>query len=138
MANYYGSARTNYFEVKELEAFKEAMDGLGCDMEVYQQGEGGLVALLVHDENGMFPSQRFDENGEELGDIDISLEVAAHLVEGSVAIFMEVGTEKLRYLSGYSWAVNSDGKVVSVSIDDIYDKAKELTNNPESITSATY
>jgi hypothetical protein len=41
--------------------------------------------------------------------LDLFGEVAGHLVEGSVAVFIEVGAEKLRYLTGWAVAVNSSG-----------------------------
>lgn len=52
--------------------------------------------------------------------------VAAHLVDGDVAVFLEVGAEKMRYLGGIAYAVNSQGESRTVSLEDIYEQAKPL------------
>jgi hypothetical protein len=49
---------------------------------------------------------------------------------------MEVGTEKYRYLNGIAFAVNNKKEVIRISLDDIYEKAKETLGSQ--ITTATY
>lgn len=61
--------------------------------------------------------------------------VARHLIDGDVAVFQEVGSEKMRYVGGVSVAVNSKGETVRVDLDDIYEKAKALGEN---VTVAAY
>lgn len=60
---------------------------------------------------------------------------------GEVLVVQKVGAEKLRYLFGYSEAYfkKPDGsvKIVSIILDDIYEKAKEKFG-VKSITEATY
>lgn len=142
MANFYGNARTNYFRVKDVEAFKSW---------VWSTGEVRVLERIAPDgaeffgfasecpDSGCFPNARYDE---ELGDneeIDWAEELSQHLVEGEVAVMMECGAEKLRYLSGWSRAIYSDGRDVWVSMDDIYAKAAKAFNVPvASITEATY
>jgi hypothetical protein len=48
---------------------------------------------------------------------------------------MGSGSEKLRYITGYAVAFNSDGDVETISLDEIYDRAKSLGNK---ITKAEY
>ena len=138
MANFYGTARTNYFEVKDLEAFEEAMSKLP-DLEiVYKEG---LVGLLVDDgDSGCFPSFTYDEDAGELdgNEIDIAEYVAEHLADGAVAIFMQCGAEKMRYVSAYAEAINSKFQRKFVSLDDIYDLAAGLTTSMKAVTRAEY
>lgn len=68
-------------------------------------------------------------------DIDIVSELQEHLADDEVAIFMAIGSEKLRYLDGYAIAFNNKGEIRNVSLDDIYKLASELGPN---VTQATY
>jgi len=52
--------------------------------------------------------------------------IAELLVDGEVAIFYEIGNEKLRYLTGYAVAVNNKGERREVSLYSIEEIAKEL------------
>jgi hypothetical protein len=52
---------------------------------------------------------------------------------------MEIGAEKLRYLTGVAIAVNHKGRVVELTLGDIYRKASRIFRVAESeITQATY
>lgn len=131
MANWYGKARTNYFRVKDVEAFRETFK----DLEVEVITDKDMVGLLAEGEFGDFPSGHHDENDEWV-DVDVEALVAEHLVKGEVAVFMTVGWEKMRYLTGHARAVNSAGETRQVDLDDIYDLARrELGLN---VTTATY
>lgn len=122
MANYYASARSNYFKVKDLEAFKAWVDtipGIG----LWADRPDGEVGIFVNDCDGAgWPSYRWnDELAPEPDDFDLAEELSEHLTDDSVAILMEVGNEKLRYLTGFAIAVNSKGEILRVSINDIYE-----------------
>ena len=138
MANFYGTARTNYFEVKDLEAFEEAMGRLP-DLEIIHND--GLVGLMVNDgDSGCFPSFTYDEDNAEFDEqeIDIAEYVAEHLADGAVAIFIQAGAEKLRYVSGYAEAINNKFQRKALSLDNIYDMAAGLTTSAKAITRAEY
>jgi hypothetical protein len=135
MANYYGNSRSNYFKVKSKENFKKFLD-LMYDMEYIEDSEG-RVGFLVSGEGGSIPCEIWDENADEYVDLDFDALLAQHLQDGEVAIYQEVGAEKLRYLVGYSIAVNSKGKRVAVSINDIYRIAQEELGG-ENITLCEY
>lgn len=123
MANWYGSARSNYFHVKDVEAFKEWVDTLsGCGVINDDEGRWGL---LVNSENGGWPSNRYDEETDGYVDIDLAKELVEHLAEGQVAVLMECGAEKLRFITGFATAVSWTGETVQISLDDIYQKAQE-------------
>lgn len=52
-------------------------------------------------------------------------EIATHLKDGEVAIFLEVGHEGLRYLAGNAITVHSSGKIVTHRLSDIYAKVRD-------------
>ena len=69
----------------------------------------------------------------------LHVEHVADLVEGQVAVLMEVGSEKYRYVTGQTIAVRWDGRVVHLSLNDIYEKAaREFGVDVKSITPAEY
>jgi hypothetical protein len=135
MANYYEASRSNYFAVKNLEAFKTAIEMFPIELvsKTTEDGET-LVALLGDYENG-FAWTYYDEDTED--DIEIVWEdiFKEHLADDIVAIFMGTGSEKLRYLSGWAVAYNNKGETRSVDLGSIYELGKELGSK---ITDATY
>ena len=136
MANWYGSSRSNYFRVKDHAAFlKWAED---CGLGVFESRQDtGLFAIHGGEstEDGSWPSYDVEHDTE----IDLVAELAQHLPEGQVAVLMEVGAEKLRYLTGSAFAINSKGKVAEITLGDIYRKAARTFNISENeITRAEY
>lgn len=132
MANYNGSCRSNYFNVKDDEAFMEAMNDIpSISLKKTKQG---FVILGEHTDSG-WPSHFYNDETGEATDIDLPEIVSKHLVDGDVAIFMESGAEKLRYIAGYAEAINNKGERKSINLDQIYDLAKELG---ATITNAAY
>jgi hypothetical protein len=123
MANWYGQARSNYFKVKDIEAFKEALSPV--EIEVSYSPENDNCMIMSTDEYGGWPSQYYDEDKDDSVDFELTTIVAQHLVEGQVCVLIETGAEKLRYLSGHSVAFDHSGETVYVSLDDIYAKAEE-------------
>lgn len=132
MANYYAHARSNYFLVKDVDAFKEEMDGI-TSIEVIES-KNGHYGLLSKAEDG-WPWSGWDLSKDE--DVDIEWEdiFARHLADDEVAIIMEVGNEKLRYLSGVAIAYNNKKETRAVDLASIYELAKELGAN---VTEAYY
>lgn len=127
MANYEGKGRSNYFKVKDIKKFKDFIEEFS-DLSFVRQNEcglDGLVGFLVECESGTLPVYRGDEDTREEEEIDFVSLLAEHLQEGQVAIIQQIGSEKLRYLSGTSIAVNSKGEALSVDLNDIY----ELVNS---------
>ena len=131
MANYYASGRSNYFRVKDVEAFKNEVKVIGS-LEVYEKD--GFISLLSNNEGG-FPNDHFDEYADDYLEIDWDAIFAKHLADEEVAIIMEAGSEKLRYINGYAVAYNNKGESRIVTLNSIYDLAKELGSN---ITRAEY
>lgn len=145
MANYYGQARTNYFAVKDADAFLADMADLPVEVitETTNSGETLYGFLDANQDGAGLDYSRIieieNEDGEvEETDVDIFWTdiLASHLADGHVAILMEIGSEKYRYLSGYAVAVNSKGETREVVLGkDIYDLAHELGDQ---ITGVSY
>ncbi len=119
MANWYGTSRSNYFKVKNEEAFHAWAESR--NLEVLEGRRGLLgVAPSSMSEDGSWPSYDSEMDAE----IDFQAELIEHLAEGQVAILMAIGAEKLRYLTGFSVALAWDGRRMSVDIADIYYKVE--------------
>lgn len=135
MANWYGTARSNYFRVKDVSQFLIWADAR--DLDTFQNKEG-RYAIAARDGEG-WPSSYVDTAGDY--DVEVEFdpptELFAHLADGEVAVLMEVGNEKLRYLTGYAVAVNHKGDIVSVRLDEIYKKACQAFQ-VEDVTRAEY
>lgn len=138
MANYYSSARTNYFRVKDVDAFNawfKEFEKSGA--EAVKDARENTFAILFGQESGV-PSSR--QNGDDFDEIDFDeidfmSELSEHLADDEVAILQESGAEKLRYIVGYAVAINNKGERREISIHGIYDLAKELGKN---VTQAEY
>lgn len=137
MANFYGTARSNYFQVKNPEAFKAwvtMVPGLGlwettqADLQAAETEEEkqrlACVFGIYSDDagSGWWPYMVENADGE-FQEFDLVDSLAPHLADGQVAVLMESGAEKLRYLCGNAVAFDNTGNVVQVNLDDIYAKA---------------
>lgn len=139
MANYYGVGRTNYFAVKDGQAFVADMLELPVEV-ITREDENGETLYGLMDANpdgGGWEWSRVIETEAEDGemdytdvDIDWSDILASHLKDGWVAILMETGAEKYRYMMGYAIAINSKGETREVNLDrEIMRLAEELGSN---------
>jgi len=52
-------------------------------------------------------------------------ELSRLLARREVAVVMEVGSEKMRYLIGYAAAVDARGRRIQIALSDIYRRCKE-------------
>lgn len=122
MANYIASSRSNYFKVKDAEAFKDWASGLS-GVVVWDKEDA--FALAVDDDCGAWPSDRWVEEANDWINIDFAQELSVHLQDDQVAVLMEVGAEKLRYLVGTAEAINAKGESIYLSLSQIYGMALE-------------
>lgn len=130
MANWYGTARSNYVRLKDPQAVKALLAERTPEVHVEESSsKPGLYVFLVSgmSDSGGWPSvPLLDADGEEDDDADhIGFDdlIAEHLADGEVLILVECGAEKLRYLTGWARALRvKDGKRqdLFVSIEDIY------------------
>lgn len=137
MANYYASARSNYFRVKDAEAFKAWAESRNLEVwDRTEEKDGRFGICPLNGDDGGWPNCFYDEDADEYVDFELAAELGEHLAEGEVAILSEVGAEKLRYLNAYAVAVNWKGETKYVHLDDaIMEEAKKLGPN---VTASIY
>jgi len=142
MADWYGSARSNYFRVKDEAAFRKAAAGHGLDVFTSNVNEETLFMVAPNyewNDKGGWPTWYSTDEGGEPIELDIVSELAKHLVEGEIAVLIEAGAEKLRYITGHTTAFNSVGKRIDLDLGDIYSKAARRFHVPvNKITAAQY
>lgn len=140
MANYTAVARSNYFQVKDLAAFREEakLYNLTVRDAIDPQRKANGFVMIHPDQDGDcggWPGFLWDDDLEEEVEFDLHSWVAGHLMKGQVAVLEEVGFEKLRYLVGVAVAVNSQGETRAVQLGDILEQARQLG---ESVTDTSY
>lgn len=123
MANYYGVARTNYFQVQDVEAFDRFCEKWGVTKLVAD--DPALVGFMCDEHEHGFPCSYTGPDGER-EDGDIASDLAPLLADGHVAIGVETGHEKVRYVVGYAWAVNNRLETRRIDLNDIDTLAREL------------
>jgi hypothetical protein len=137
MANWFGYARSNAFRVKDTDAFEDAVAALYVGVKSIRNEHGQITLLAGDTENGGWPSWRHFTDTDDDDEFDIAEFVAPYLADGEVAVFLEVGAEELRQLTGFATATDSTGHSVTVSLSDIYEAAaRELGIPAASITRA--
>jgi hypothetical protein len=122
MADYQCMSRSNYFKVKDIEKFNDWVSSLPGDW--YSHGSETKEGVMMASETGGPPSDRYDEEKDDYVELDFYKELSQHLQKGEVAVFKEIGWEKLRYLVGQAVAVRWDGKCQAVCLDDVFKKVK--------------
>ena len=119
MANWYGTARSNYFKVKDAEAFKSFADSVNLRWHASPDG-----SFMIHaNDEGSWPNDYYDETREDYVELDLVCEISQHLQEDQIVVLIEAGAEKLRYITGYAVAFNKQAETVHLSLDDIYEAA---------------
>lgn len=138
MANYVAYARTNYVKVSDMDTLKRYLQD--WPISVYPSSEEGYFCFICEDPDGAgWPGYGYDEDDNE---IEFLWEDVMQFIEpGQVLVALEVGAEKLRYLTGIAEAYirTEDGRVLllNINLHDIYQKARE-TFQVEHITTAEY
>lgn len=140
MANYYGQARTNYFRVKDAEAFLAEMSTLPVQVITDEHKDTGetLYGFMddSHDGAGLSWSTWDDETDE---DIEINwIEILGkHIAPGWSAILMEVGHEKYRYLNAYAVVVTESG-FKELNLENLAHDVARAELDAEHVTSVSY
>jgi hypothetical protein len=142
MANYYGKGRSNHFKVKDIERFKKIASHYELEVKDSSSVEGGLIVISTNDSGDYTQEIMLEHENliDELKELGLEIEdyesetivlppfeivISRELQEGEVFIWQSVGSEGNRYHTGYSFAVNTTGEILTNNIDDIY--AKVLT-----------
>lgn len=142
MANSYGVFRSNRFPVRDRDRF-HAWAKTIPDLDV--QEHDGRVLLVPSEWSGGHGLPGLRETGEgEHEAIEFVDELAPHVAPGSVAVLVEAGSEKLRYLTGIALAIRgaddpAGWAIERVHLDDVYEKAATAWGiDPGTIDHATY
>ena len=69
MANYYASARTNYFLVKDIEAFTNEVEPISVELSTKTVDDKTFVCLLSDGEGG-FPWEYYEETSDDYLEVD--------------------------------------------------------------------
>lgn len=151
MANWYGQSRSNYVKLDPVK--KDLLIDIFPVKIVEKFDEPGLYAMFSETEFGDFPTTMTvsapklaalgvdvaallpEESAEDLQDdsVEYDLDDALELLDvvhlamidepGNVLVWMEIGAEKSKYLSGMSIAIAPDGTVLKrISLSDIYEE----------------
>ena len=123
MTTMQGIARTNYFRVKDIKAFRDSMNRF--DVEVVEEPVNGVPHFAVFDttNGGSWPVD-VEGMGGKLIPVIFPHEISAHLEDGEVAILMGVSYERTRSLRGHALAIDNAGTVRKIELDDIYDEVR--------------
>ena len=106
MANYYATARTNYFRVTDENKYTKLFTGLTseCTVEDFSKEVDGV---LYHGFGSYDTIAYWDEEKEEFN-FDLFLEQLQKILPDDEAfIYMEAGYEKLRYVNGFCIVVTN-------------------------------
>lgn len=122
MANWYGSARSNYFRVKDRSKFLAWAEELGLTVMHAKDGSGLFGIHPGDTEDGDWPAPMpLNEGGYEIDDAEpryVAHELQQHLADGEVAVLKVIGAEKLRYLTAYA-IVTTPTTIEAFDLDDI-------------------
>lgn len=130
MANYMSSCRSNFFKIGRpiefMEWIQQFPDLVFDDKAASPDSPQDMYGMLYVDnsDGASWPAWRWDEDDNEI-EVDFFHEFSEFLAPGEVAIFQEVGAEKLRYLVGYSVAVNDKGEILTLNMNDIESMVQE-------------
>ena len=112
MADWYGTSRSNYVKLINVEQLKEQFS----DLSIHSNG-AGLQCIISENGNGGDPS---DPEGE-LHFLDV-IQNYLEKIPDNVFVWVQAGAEKARYITGDAIAIDHTGQVLNrVSLEDIYE-----------------
>lgn len=122
MANWFGAARTNYFRVRDPEAF--AKWARACSLSTLRLEQIDLWAVVSETDTGAWPSSVEDPEVEcGYRHFDLITELLTHVMPGEVVVCVEVGARSVHRLSANATAFKAGASPpdqITFSLDDIY------------------
>ena len=133
MANYYGTARSNYFPfLPDRLHLLQKIFGPEHIQVVHHLSEP-LIAIISLEERGT-PSVSIDteeredalyelgvDNADNVDDLDIRDILFTLLPPGATLVWVETGSEKARYVVGFAARYDHTGAVLQhIDLNDIY------------------
>lgn len=133
MGHYETAFKTNIFEVKNGAAFEKECEryGITINLDYMKMVDKNKYQIYNFD---FIPTRPVLEEEDDDTIPDFIEMVGNHLKDGSVAIFYQSGNMKLAEVYGTAIAVNSESKIVSISLEDIETIAMTIgyiPKNPE-------
>lgn len=137
--NYTATTRTNYFRVKDEDAFKAFMGPVsGDDLRIFEKTQDGQKFFgfgcygVIY---GICP----EDDPDECADYDAFLDgLKSHVAEDDAIIIMQAGNEGLRYVVGDATVITSKD-VQYINIDNwAVMKAREMLLNKNWKTQLDY
>lgn len=142
MANYCGFTRTNYFAVKDEEAFRKAIASCRAAEDKIQIFEGHASGQKVfgfgcYSQLSGIPTAEDEDDCET--DMDAFYDALQQILEdGHAVIITEVGYEKLRYLVG-DCTIITPSKISFFNLrDTALAKARELLGDAKYVPKMEY
>lgn len=135
MANYIGYTRTNYFAVKDEDAFQKAISDCRTS-----EGKLQLFEATVNGQklfgfgcygtiSGIPPADEEDDCEEDMDAFCDALQSV--LADGHAIMITEIGYEKLRYLIGECIIITSSDISSIFLRDTALQEAREILNDPK-------
>lgn len=139
MANFNGTARSNYVKVKDVAAATAALQPFGNEIHKHPDNDDYIAIFGGCCDTGIFLTLRADDDGED-EELDFAVWAQEHLAPGQVLVLMTAGAEKQRYVSAWAEAHTWDGRSVSIQLDTALDNLirSELGLDPDTVAPATY
>lgn len=139
MANWYGTARSNYVRIKDMDGLRKALAPFPITIE---EQDDKVCFLSEEQDSGGWPSWAYledeDDSKREV-EFDATSCICPYMQEGEVLVMMEAGAEKMCYVSGSAVAFNHNGDYVAIYLTDIYQKAADAFGvDRAAITEAEY
>ena len=135
MANYECTIRTNYFHVKDEEAFRELVKGIVSDygIELFERNDSDGKKLFGFGSYGSLNGIRKDneEDDDKYDEEEVLYQKLQSCVEEDDAIIiLTAGNEKLRYVAGDAVCITHD-KIEYLDLTRLaMAKAAEMLNDP--------
>jgi hypothetical protein len=117
------TTRSNYFRVKHRTLFEAWCSSLGLEVWTKDAPPMGLCRAISGPDCGRWPDE--DPDGEP--GFDFHAELAQHIHPPDVAVLLD-------HITGHAAAIASDGRVVEVRLDDIYQRAADAFGAGVTIT----
>jgi hypothetical protein len=121
MSDTFCFGRTNFFRVEKPKQFLRWVRKRHLGV-LHSEENRDLFTLLPHPKFGEFQSIRA---GLKAGR-KFEPELAAHLAQGAVAVVYEIGCDESNHVFGFATAINSEGRTVTIALEEIFGRAEKL------------
>lgn len=140
MADWNGTARTNYFKALDIEGLRKSLEPFEVNIHEHHE-DPSYVMLSPMTDDGGFATLALDEEDEEI-EFAFETHVMPFAQEGEVVVLQECGAEKLHYVTGFADAFIREGdqvRSVGISMNSIYTlAATEFGVSVEDIARCSY